>query len=182
MQESDEEYEHFDSTFSRHEASDVYFDSPLTSVPVALAIAPAPDVVLAESPATGLAADWINLLPQLGLSGLTANIAANCTLVAVEGQDWTLHLDPKQSALFNSVQQERLNAALNLYHKQELRLTIQLSTPQQETPAQAAARARLARQRQAERSIQDDPRVQQLKTRFSAVVREHSIEPLTTTT
>lgn len=180
--ESEEEGEPFDSNYFRHETSEVDFDWPLTSGADVLADAPAPDDVLAVSPATGLAADWINLLPQLGLSGLTANIAANCTLVAVEGQNWTLHLDPKQSALFNSVQQERLNTALNLYHNQELRLTIQLSTPQQETPAQAAARARLVRQRQAERSIQDDPRIQQLKTRFSAVVREHSIEPLTTTT
>lgn len=132
-------------------------------------------------PATGLAADWIQLLPQLGLSGLTGSIAANCTLVAQEGDHWTLHLDPEQSALFNPVQHERLNAALNSYYGRPLTLNLLLQTPEQETPAQAAARARQERQRQAEQAIHADPRVQTLMSRFDAVIRENSIEPLNDT-
>ncbi|HFX3442397.1 TPA: DNA polymerase III subunit gamma/tau, partial [Pseudomonas aeruginosa] len=50
--------------------------------------APEPDVVVVEEPlpaakpATGLAAEWLELFPRLGLGGLTASIGANCTLVA----------------------------------------------------------------------------------------------------
>lgn len=136
---------------------------------------------LAAQPATGLAAHWIAVLPQLGLSGLTANIAANCTLVSAEEDRWVLHLDPNQSALFNNAQHERLSAALNRYCGRGVVLEILLIQPDQETPAQAAARARLLRQQRAERSIEEDPRVQRLKTQFSAEVRERSIEPLTHT-
>ncbi|HFX3230170.1 TPA: DNA polymerase III subunit gamma/tau, partial [Pseudomonas aeruginosa] len=46
--------------------------------------APEPDVVVVEEPlpaakpATGLAAEWLELFPRLGLGGLTASIGANC--------------------------------------------------------------------------------------------------------
>lgn len=128
--------------------------------------------------ATGLAADWIQLLPQLGLSGLTLSIASHCTLVAREDNRWCLHLDPRQSALFNSTQQERLNNALNAYYGKTITLEMQVCLPQQETPAQANARIQRERQRQAKESLLTDPVVQQLMSRFSAIIREHSIKPL----
>ncbi|MBA1272866.1 DNA polymerase III subunit gamma/tau [Stutzerimonas azotifigens] len=136
---------------------------------------------LAIRPASGLSAEWLELFPKLGLGGLTGSIAANCTLVAVEGDRWLMHLDPAQSALFNATQQRRFNDALNQYHGRILQLDIELKEPQQETPAQAAARRRVERQRAAERSIQSDPVVQQLMQQFAAVVRDGTIEPVENT-
>lgn len=132
----------------------------------------------AALPATGLAAEWIALLPQLGLSGLTGNIASNCTLIAKDEVRWLLHLDPEHSTLFNSAQQRRLNDALNQYHGASLKLDIELCKPQQETPAQAAARQRRERQQAAELAIQADPLVRQLMQQFSAVIRDGTIEPI----
>jgi len=139
-----------------------------------------PEPQLAAKPATGLAADWLELFPKLGLSGMTGSIGANCTLMAVEGDRWLLHLDPGHSALFNATQQRRLNDALNQYHGRELNLQIELCTPEQETPAQAAARKRANRQREAEESIHGDPLVQQMIQQFAAVIRADSIEPVDT--
>jgi DNA polymerase-3 subunit gamma/tau len=132
----------------------------------------------AVEPATGLAAEWLELYLKLGLSGLTGSIAANCTLIAVEGDRWLMHLDPAQSALFNPTQQRRLNDALNQYHGRTLQLDIVLQKPEQETPAQAAQRRRAERQRAAEQSIHADPLVQQLMQQFAAVIREGTIEPV----
>ncbi|AYC32628.1 DNA polymerase III subunit gamma/tau [Pseudomonas cavernae] len=134
----------------------------------------------AAQPATGLAAEWLDLFPRLGISGLTGSIAANCSLVAVDGDTWHLHLDPAQSALFNATQERRLNEALNQYHGRELKLAIELRKPEQETPAQAAARKRAERQRNAVASIHNDPLVQQMIQQFAAVIREDSIEPVET--
>ncbi|GAB3373775.1 DNA polymerase III subunit gamma/tau [Azotobacter armeniacus] len=139
-----------------------------------------PEVKPAAVPATGLAAEWLELFQQLGLTGMTANIAANCTLARVEGDHWLLHLDPAQAALFNSTQQRRLNEALNQYHGRTLKLDIELRKPEQETPAQAAARRRAERQHQAEVSIQADPLVRQMIQQFAAVIRDGTIEPLNT--
>ena len=138
------------------------------------------EVLPAAQPATGLAADWLELFPKLGLSGMTGSIGANCTLISVEGDSWLLHLDPAQSALFNPTQQRRLNDALNQFHGRELKVAIELHTPEQETPAQAAARKRANRQRDAEASINQDPLVQQMIEQFGAVIRADSIEPLDT--
>jgi len=137
-----------------------------------------PEPEPAAMPATGLAAEWLELFPRLGLAGLTASIGANCTLVAVDGDNWHLHLDPGQSALFNATQQRRLNDALNQYHGRTLTLQVTQQKPEQETPAQAAARKRAERQRQAEASIAADPYVLQMKQQFAAVVRDGTIEPL----
>lgn len=137
-----------------------------------------PELLPAAKPATGLAADWLDLFPKLPISGMTGSIAANCTLISVEGDNWLLHLDPAHSALFNSTQQRRLNDALNQYHERTINLSIELIKPEQETPAQAAARRRADRQRQAEASIQSDPFIQQMLQQFGAIIREDTIAPV----
>ncbi len=145
----------------------------------AAAPAPAePELLPASQPATGLALDWLELFPKLPISGMTGSIAANCTLVAVEGDHWSLHLDPAHSALFNATQQRRLNDALNQHHGRTLTLDIQLIRPEQETPAQAAARKRANRQSEAEASIHADPFIQQMMQQFGAIIRDDTIEPV----
>ncbi|MCU1728731.1 DNA polymerase III subunit gamma/tau [Pseudomonas sp. 7P_10.2_Bac1] len=139
---------------------------------------PEPEPLPASMPATGLALEWLNMFPQLPVSGMTASIGANCTLIAVDGDDWLLHLDPAHSALFNSTQQRRLNDALNQFHQRTLKVTIELVRPEQETPAQAASRLRAERQRLAEESIYADPLVQQMMEQFGAAVRDDTIQPV----
>ncbi|MFJ4396669.1 DNA polymerase III subunit gamma/tau [Pseudomonas sp. NPDC089396] len=138
----------------------------------------APEPMPAAMPATGLALQWLELFPQLPVSGMTGNIAANCTLMAVDGDDWLLHLDPGQGALFNATQQRRLNEALNQHLGRTLNLRIELIRPEQETPAQAAARKRAERQQDAVSAIQQDPLIQQMIKQFGATVRQDTIEPV----
>ncbi|WP_318183102.1 DNA polymerase III subunit gamma/tau C-terminal domain-containing protein, partial [Pseudomonas fluorescens] len=140
--------------------------------------APEPEPEPAAMPATGLALQWLELFPKLPISGMTGSIAANCTLIAVDGDNWLLHLDPAHSALFNATQQRRLNDALNQHHGRTLTLTMELIKPEQETPAQAASRRRANRQREAEESIHGDPFIQQMMQQFGAVVRNDTIEPV----
>ncbi len=140
--------------------------------------AAAPEPLPAAMPATGLALQWLELFPQLPISGMTGSIAANCTLIAAEGDDWLLHLDPAHSALFNATQQRRLNDALNQHFGRTLKLSIELIRPEQETPAQAAARKRAERQGEAEASIEADPLIQQMIKQFGAMVRHDTIEPV----
>ncbi|MEB0078782.1 DNA polymerase III subunit gamma/tau [Pseudomonas sp. CCI3.2] len=137
-----------------------------------------PEPLPASMPATGLALDWLNLFAKLPISGMTGSIAANCTLMAVDGDHWLLHLDPAHSALFNTTQQRRLNDALNQYHGRTLTLSIELIKPEQETPAQAGSRRRAERQSEAEASIHSDPFIQQMLQQFGAVIREDTIEPV----
>ena len=158
-------------------ASYSYLDE-LAHESVTEAEAPEPEPAPAAMPATGLALQWLEMFPQLPISGMTGSIAANCTLIKAEGDNWLLHLDPAHSALFNSTQQRRLNEALNQFHGRTINLSIELIKPEQETPAQAASRLRAERQRQAEASIHADPFIQQMLQQFGAVIREDTIKPV----
>jgi DNA polymerase-3 subunit gamma/tau len=140
--------------------------------------APEPEPEPAAMPATGLALQWLEMFPKLPISGMTGSIAANCTLISVEGDHWLMHLDPAHSALFNATQQRRLNDALNQFHGRTLTLSMELIKPEQETPAQAASRRRANRQREAEESIHGDPFIQQMMQQFGAVIRNDTIEPV----
>ncbi|MCJ8167895.1 DNA polymerase III subunit gamma/tau [Atopomonas sediminilitoris] len=136
------------------------------------------DELASLPPATGLAAEWLALCPQLGLSGLTLNIADNCTLVAREGARWSLQLDPGQSALYNETQRTRLADALSKHLGHAVELVVEVCVPAQETPAKAKLRGRAQRQLDAELEIAADPLVQQLVSDFAAVVIDGSIEPI----
>ncbi|GGK06942.1 DNA polymerase III subunit gamma/tau [Pseudomonas matsuisoli] len=129
-------------------------------------------------PATGLAARWLEVFPQLKLAGLTGSIAANCTLAREEEDTWYLYLDPGHSALYNATQQRRLNDAVNAFTGRSIKVDVTIQAPGHETPALAAARKRAARQRDAERSIEDDPLVRKMIEQFAATVRADTIEPL----
>ena len=166
---------------------DDYYEPDLDAAPFGylddLASSAAPEAAPSEpapaaQAATGLALKWLQLFPKLAISGLTGSIAANCSLIAVEGDEWLLHLDPAQGALFNATQQRRLNEALNQYHGRELRVKIELIRPAQETPAQAAARRKSERQGEAVASINADPFIQQMIQQFGATVRDDTIEPV----
>ena len=129
-------------------------------------------------PATGEAAQWLEIMPVLGLSGLTQSIAAHCQLVSRQGRNWRLHLDPGHSALYNENHRLRLQQALTEHTGSDVTLEVLVEQPTEETPAVAAARRKVARQRDAEASIQTDPLVQRLMTEFAAQICEDSIRPL----
>ena len=129
-------------------------------------------------PATGLAARWLDICPRLQLAGLTQSIAAHCQLVAIEGAVWRLHLDPGHSALYNENHRLRVENALRELEGQPVTVEVLVQAPDQETPAVAAARQRVARQKEAEASIQADPLVQALINDFAAQISADSIRPI----
>lgn len=127
---------------------------------------------------TKLATEWISLFYQLGLSGITANIAANCTLIEKNEDSWCLLLDPAQQALYSDNQRKRINDAINNHIKHKIDLKVIIEPSSQETPALQEERLRAVKQSSAEQSIYDDPIIKQLKERFSASIDEKSIKPL----
>lgn len=129
-------------------------------------------------PATGLAAEWIELFPQLKLSGITGSIASNCCLIAKDEYRWSFQLDPMQQALFNDNQKKRITDAINALFDSAIQLDISIEKPGQETPAQRDQRKKIERQVAAEQSISNDPMVKKMIEVFSATVENESIKPL----
>ena len=129
--------------------------------------------------ATGVAAQWLEIFPSLRLSGLTQSIAAHCQLVTCEAESWILHLDPGHSALYNENHRLRIEQAISDQQGgAPVMIAIEVVAPTQETPAIATARRKVARQKEAEASIQADPLVQSLVREFAARICDDSIRPL----
>lgn len=128
--------------------------------------------------ASGLAAQWQTFYSGLNLGGMTSSIAANTVLIEKNANRWLLHLDPNHSALYNSTQLQRINAAINQQLDAPIELHIEQHVLDQESPALALLRKNAKRQQEAEDAIHADPVVLQLIDTFGARISANSIEPI----
>lgn len=121
---------------------------------------------------------WIGLLDQLGLTGMTYNIAANASIKSVTAEVVTLLVLRQQMSLFNDTHRNRIEAALNDYFSSTLRVDVEAGEPVQETPAQHQERCRLERLALAVSAMENDSTVQQLIRRYDARLDIGSITPI----
>ena len=122
--------------------------------------------------------DWRQILEGLAVSGLVRQLAANCLLLAQDGNTIRLGLDDGHKQLLNPKAEQRLQQALGEYFDADIRLEIETYTDDStETPAQAATREKNERQRQAEQSVEEDGFVQAMKETFNAEIVPGSVRP-----
>jgi DNA polymerase-3 subunit gamma/tau len=126
------------------------------------------------------AAHWKAIVQQLGLTGLAAQFAANCAMVAREGAQVRLLLDARSVSMRNRATEEKLTAALSRHVGSPVRLLIEVGTPDAApvTPARERdqqADARLARAREL---LESDPNIQALRTEMGATIFPDSIRAI----
>ncbi len=125
-----------------------------------------------------LAVRWVGLIDQIGLTGMTYNIAANASLRSVEAGCWSFALTSQQIHLFNVTHQQRLAQALSDYLGDVIRVEVVEAPAQGETPAQYQERKRQERQAQAVQAIESDPNVQAIIANYNARIDPASIKPV----
>lgn len=145
------------------------------------AVAPSP-VVTAEAPAVSGALDhgtWLAGFDQLGLSGLTRNLAAHCIVAEDDGRRILLHLDPSQAAMNAEVHVTRIRDALEAAGYPR-RLEIEVVEPdgRVETPRQMFDRLAAERHAAAVEALKRDPHIQQLQQIFGARLIESTVTPV----
>ncbi|HUH37038.1 MAG TPA: DNA polymerase III subunit gamma/tau [Spongiibacteraceae bacterium] len=139
--------------------------------PVVAAAAPLPaDLITPDS--------WPENFQRLGLSGVLGSIAANCQLLAVEGDVWQLRLERQQASLFNDSHTARLQEVIGERLGEALHLQIEVGDVDGDTPARWQQRRRRERLEQARQLLDNDPLVKGLREHFDAVLLEDTIEPL----
>ena len=121
--------------------------------------------------------DWHAVLAQLGLGGMAAQLANNCTLGRWDGKSLELCVDPACEGLVGSKAEAGLHAALGKYLQQDLQLKLIVVAADAETPAQRTQREREQRRQQAVEAMRNDPLVQALEEKFDAELVENSIRP-----
>lgn len=122
--------------------------------------------------------DWLQLYPQLGVSGIVGNVLANCVWRGVRDGQLRLQLDEGQSAVFNEEMLPRLEQALNAHFGSELSLQVEICQVDQETAAARAQRLRAESHQAMVRDFQEDEQVRALLERFSGSLATDSIVPL----
>jgi DNA polymerase-3 subunit gamma/tau len=136
----------------------------------------APKAAAALPPANG---DWHGLLENLKLGGMVRELAHHCELAEQSDNAIKLRLDPAhKSLLMNKATQDKLQAALATHFGRPVKLSIEISDLNGETPAQRAESARSEKQNRAIESLEQDAFVRDMIETFDATINEQSIKPL----
>ncbi len=120
---------------------------------------------------------WAEMITAMRLEGMLCQLAANCALVKQTETRIQLSLSASHASLNNKKLEERLERALQSLLGKPIRLEIQLSEAQTETPAVEAQRQAEQQLDAAKRAIEKDPNIQALKDSFGAKVILESIRP-----
>ncbi len=112
--------------------------------------------------------DWHELIPRLSLGGMSAQLAAHCSMEKWQHDKLNLHLDPVCEGLLGSMAEERLQQAIDNYCGKHVELVFNIGHAEAETPAQRAERARCEKEAAAVTAMQNDPLVQALEEKMDA--------------
>jgi DNA polymerase-3 subunit gamma/tau len=122
--------------------------------------------------------NWARDFPLLPLKGIVQNMAANCQLVMVSGDDLHFVLEQGQATLFDETYRQRLEDNLADIYGKRLRCLVEVGSVTAETPAAYAARRKQERLQQAIAQLESDANVRMLKEKFGGTLELDSIQPL----
>jgi DNA polymerase-3 subunit gamma/tau len=125
--------------------------------------------------------DWEILLRQLGLNGMTLQLALNCAPVngtVINAQTLDLCISPGHSQLLSDSRRKAIEQAVQQGTGREVRVNIDIREPEQPTPAALAQQRRQQRQAAAVNEIENDSGVQGLIDTFGAQINPGSIQPV----
>lgn len=122
--------------------------------------------------------DWNNLQSGLNLSGAARELARNMQLESTQGQRWRFLIPDTLRELGSGSVVESLQSALSDKVGHPVLLDLHTASEPLQSVAAETQAAELSRMSDAERAIEDDPTVKQIKDQFSATVIADSIQPI----
>jgi DNA polymerase-3 subunit gamma/tau len=122
--------------------------------------------------------DWVHLIPQLDLTGMTESLAKAMSLEALKGNRMVLHYTTEQEALFNDQHKQRITDAITAFFQEPMSVEFQLAEQTRETPVNYRIRRAEERRIAAVRHLKHDPNVERLIEMFDGQLDELSVEPL----
>lgn len=178
------------SQFDEYSQSDVSAQSTV-EVPVAPVSTPtvAPEPVLepvpepvsesSPAPASRLAGtkpeQWAQLVAELGVTGITGNLLANCIIESSSEESLVLVLDESQSALYNDEHSRRIKSILGEHYGATVKIELRIAALKAESPAQIQARRREEALSNARQEFAKDEHVQAMITTYAAHIVPDSV-------
>ncbi|MBM3343522.1 MAG: hypothetical protein FJY56_15645 [Betaproteobacteria bacterium] len=128
----------------------------------------------AAPPGAGLS--WDALVRELGVAGVTRQLAQHCEMMRLDATQIELNLPKAQESMLGA-HQVKLKAALQQRFGAAFKVVFNVTQEAINSPAVIASREQQAQQAQAERDIENDPFVQELVQGFGARIKPSSIKP-----
>jgi DNA polymerase-3 subunit gamma/tau len=118
---------------------------------------------------------WARVIGDLDVTGAARQLATNCSLIEHRGNTVKLGIDAKVAR--TGPQVERLAQALGKYLGATVKLEFVEGALPIETPTQHGERRSAEALDAARRSLEDDPAVREMKSRFGATLHPESVRP-----
>lgn len=128
--------------------------------------------------ASGQDTNWVNMVANLGLTGVVKELAANCELTSQDDKQVVLTINKEHASLVSKERVKRMQQSLQQYLGKPVKLAIEVGAINAETPAAIKTRQENERHQAAVVSIEEDSNVQALRDVFGADVKPELIEPV----
>lgn len=149
--------------------------APIAAAPQTVTAAKKPQPATSATP---VANDWSSILAQLGLSGMSQALAANCSVVTLTDNKIELALHEKHAPMLNKKLAERIAQAIDQYFKKPMNLDIKIAKAEIHTPAKQQQQEHDIRQANATESIKNDTQIQKIMDMFDATLDLGSIKAI----
>jgi DNA polymerase-3 subunit gamma/tau len=122
-------------------------------------------------------AKWLQIIDSLEVTGAARQLAANAVLIEHRGNVVRLGVAPGTAVARTAAAQERLTQALSRYVGSTVRIEFTEGELPAETPAQLGDRREAEAVEAARRSLEEDPAVRELQSRFGATLHAETVRP-----
>ncbi len=139
---------------------------------------PAEAELVAAPPGEETKLDWSSLQASLKLSGAAREFARNLQLESADDKHWKFLVPDTLQNLGSKSVVQNLQSALSTHLGHTVRLDLHTASRPLKSVAAATERAEVNRVSEAERAIDEDSTVQEIKKKFGAKIVPDSIQPL----
>ncbi len=127
-------------------------------------------------------ANWHNVVSNLETVGILNQLVEHSAFVRVDNTHLHLAVAPTHEAMLTADREQQLQDKLSTYFEMTLKLHIEKTEIETETPAARSGRQQQERQTEAEDSIVNDDNVKNIMDTFNAHVDIESVQPIDTAT
>ncbi len=152
--------------------------APLAAPSAAATPVDKPAAEAAKQPVPNDGADWIALVPHLGLAAVAGQIAENCTVLGHEDGVLRLGLRREHEFIATTRLREQVEQRIRSVVDRPVRVRFEVVSDVGDTAAQQNQRARSERQQQAERDFGADPHIKAALAALDGEIAPGSVRPL----
>ena len=120
--------------------------------------------------------NWAQILPLLGLTGVTLSLASNCMVKTFTKDACELVLNEHHATMWNNTHETRIQTALAIVFAQKIQVTVTIGETMVETPAEKDLRLHVEAHARAVEVIEADENIKKLIENFDGHLDPSSIQ------